>query len=234
MSVDNFYQEEFFTDILRPVEPLKPSRAPRPSRERGKSSSGASLAPSASSNTSTTSSTSARTSPAGDLPEYRVVRSPRRKRSISAFRKNGLIEIHLPARTTRREEAELVPEMIAMVLARESKRRRTDEKLANLATELLAELLPDFDERPASVTWRSMQDRWGSCTTVDRTIRISDRLNTVPEFVLRCVLFHELIHLRIPDHQADFYAYLERFPDRLRAEAFLDGYETGLMAAPNG
>ncbi|MEI8066466.1 MAG: M48 family metallopeptidase [Actinomycetes bacterium] len=218
MSVDNFFQEEFFADILRPVEPKKPMKQNRPTELL----SSPSLAPAP-----------APAQPGSPTPEYRVVRSPRRKRSISAFRKNGLIEIHVPARTTRREEAELVPEMIAMVLARESKRRRTDEKLAQIAQELLAELLPEFEERPSSVTWRSMRDRWGSCTTVDRTIRISDRLNSVPEFVLRCVLFHELIHLRIPDHQAEFYAFLERFPDRERAEAFLDGYEAGLIAAPS-
>ncbi len=226
MSVDNFFQEEFFADILRPVEPKKPIKQNRTAHLQPSPSLLLAQAPPAS-------QTPPASPAASPIPEYRVVRSPRRKRSISAFRKNGLIEIHVPARTTRREEAELVPEMIAMVLARESKRRRTDEKLSQIAHELLAELLPEFDERPASVTWRSMRDRWGSCTTVDRTIRISDRLNSVPEFVLRCVLFHELIHLRIPDHQAEFYAYLERFPDRERAEAFLDGYEAGLIAAPS-
>ncbi len=233
MSVDNFFQEEFFTDILRPVEPKKPA-----SRQ---SASALQLLP-APAPARTPAQTPVQTpvsaiaplpvSDPGALPEYRVVRSPRRKRSISAFRKNGLIEIHVPSRTTRREEAELVPEMIAMVLARESKRRRSDEKLSEIAQQLLNEFLPDFDERPASVTWRPMRDRWGSCTTVDRTIRISDRLNSVPDFVLRCVLFHELIHLRIPDHQTEFYAYLQRFPDRERAEAFLDGYEAGLLAPP--
>ena len=31
-----------------------------------------------------------------NLPEFRVIRSARRKRGISAIRQNGLIEIHIP------------------------------------------------------------------------------------------------------------------------------------------
>ena len=38
---------------------------------------------------------------------------------------------------------------------------------------------------------------WGSCTGVDRSIRISDRLKGAPAYVLDYVLFHEAIHLNI-------------------------------------
>jgi hypothetical protein len=66
--------------------------------------------------------------------------------------------------------------------------------------ELLDELAPEITERPASVAWRSMRERWGSCTSLDRTIRISDRLKGAPDYVLDSVLFHEAIHLRHFDH----------------------------------
>ncbi|MEI6648981.1 MAG: M48 family metallopeptidase [Actinomycetes bacterium] len=161
---------------------------------------------------------------------YLVVRSPRRKKSISAFRRNGVIEIHIPARTTKKEEAALVKEMITMVLSREARVRRTDATLEILASQLLAQFLPEFSQKPSSITWRAMRDRWGSCTTVDRTIRISERLQTAPEFVLRCVLFHELIHLEIPDHGKEFYTYLSRFDERERAESYLSGFEAGLAS----
>jgi predicted metal-dependent hydrolase len=77
-----------------------------------------------------------------------------------------------------------------------------------------------------------MRERWGSCTTSDGTIRISLRLNGTPAYVIHCVLLHELIHLRVPGHGADFHSYLERFPGRERAEAFLEGFEAGLGATP--
>jgi len=143
-----------------------------------------------------------------DLPEFRVVRSTRRKRSIQAFRTNGIIEIHMPAKISRRQENELIPEMIAMVLEREARARKGDEVLLHMSAELLGSLLPEFSERPSSVTWRPMRERWGSCTTLDRTIRISQRLNNAPEYALKYVLFHELIHLRIAGHDDNFYELL--------------------------
>jgi len=161
------------------------------------------------------------------LPEFRVIRSSRRKRSISAFRQNGAIEIHIPDRLTRKQEFEVIPEMIDLVLKRENRLRKSDSVLFDLCDEILQRLLPDFDERPASVTWRTMRERWGSCTTVDRTIRISDRLMSAPSYALNYVIFHELIHLRIAGHGDDFYELLNRYPDKLKAEAFLEGYESG-------
>lgn len=167
-----------------------------------------------------------------NLPEFRVIRSTRRKRSISALRQNGIIEIHIPDRMSRRDEIAIIPEMIEIVLKREAKSRSSDEVLTNMANVLLAKYLPDFHERPTAITWRSMRERWGSCTTSDGTIRISLRLNGAPEYVVGCVVMHELIHLRVPGHGADFYEYLERYPDRERAEAFLEGFEAGLSALP--
>lgn len=167
-----------------------------------------------------------------NLPDFRVIRSTRRKRSISALRQNGVIEIHIPDRMSRKDELAIIPEMIEIVLRREAKNRSSDEALSIMADELLSTLLPDFHERPTAISWRTMRERWGSCTTSDGTIRISLRLNGSPEYVIRCVLFHELIHLRVPGHGGDFGAYLERYPDRERAEAFLEGFEAGLSATP--
>ena len=135
-----------------------------------------------------------------DLPAYRVIRKERRRRSISAYRQGGVIEIHIPARMSRRQEIEIIPEMIAMVLRREARERKTDLQLMQIGVEQLATYLPEFDIYPASINWRSMNERWGSCTTVDRTIRISDRLVGSPSYVLNYIIFHELIHLRVPGH----------------------------------
>lgn len=169
-----------------------------------------------------------------DLPQYRVVRKERRRRSISAFRQGGVIEIHIPAKMSKRQELEIIPEMIAMVLRREGRSRKTDLQLLEIGMELLAKYLPDFDVAPASINWRNMSERWGSCTTVDRTIRISDRLVGSPAYVLNYIIFHELIHLRVPGHDSEFNDYLIRYPDQGRAEAFLEGFELGCQSGGSG
>ena len=169
-----------------------------------------------------------------DLPQYRVVRKERRRRSISAFRQGGVIEIHIPAKMSKRQELEIIPEMIAMVLRREGRSRKTDLQLLEIGMELLAKYLPDFDVAPASINWRNMSERWGSCTTVDRTIRISDRLVGSPAYVLNYIIFHELIHLRVPGHDSEFNKYLTRYTDQGRAEAFLEGFELGCQSGGSG
>ena len=211
--MDNFFQQDLFADILPPMNSDSAlNRTPIPA---GKA------VPSIS-----------RKKPDlfSHLPDFRVIRSTRRKRSIQAFRTNGIIEIHIPAKVSRKQELELIPEMIALVLKREAKSRKSDEELVHMSAELLGAYLPEFTERPASVAWKPMRERWGSCTTVDRTIRISSRLAAAPDYVIRFVLFHELIHLRIPGHGDDFYALLDRMPDKDRAESFLEGYEAGIAA----
>ena len=43
-----------------------------------------------------------------------VIRSKKRRRNISAYRQGGKIIISIPARLTKAEEREIVPEMIAL------------------------------------------------------------------------------------------------------------------------
>ena len=218
--MDNFNQADLFADILPPMPTKSPNNSQNKSTRRGRSTHpfqrGGSIS-------------KLPTLP-DNLPEYRVVRKERRKRSISAFRQAGVIEIHIPARLSKRQELELIPEMIEMVLKREAKARKGDDQLLEIALEILEKYLPDFYERPTSITWRGMSERWGSCTTVDGTIRISDRLINAPDYVLNYIIFHELIHLRVHAHDDIFYEYLQRYTDQVKAEAYLDGYEQGVQA----
>ncbi|MFM8751618.1 MAG: M48 family metallopeptidase [Actinomycetota bacterium] len=159
--------------------------------------------------------------------EIRVVRSSRRKRSISAYREQGAIVIQVPARLPQSKVSEVIPEMIERILSREAREKISDEELFHRAHQLLTRYFPEFTVTPASVTWRPMNERWGSCTTIDRTIRISDRLNGAPDYVVDYLLVHELIHLMIPDHGPQFEALLARFELGEKASAYLDGYEAG-------
>lgn len=202
--MDNFEQQILFADLLPPIAQI--------SRRRTRSS---------------------LTLPSG-LPQFKVVRNQRRRSSMSAYRQAGVIIISIPARMSKQDEIAAIPEMIAMVQRREAKERKSDEQLLMMGMALLEKYLPEFEIKPASINWRSMSERWGSCTTVDRTIRISDRLIGAPTYVLDYIIFHELIHLMISGHDADFYNYLNRYSDQERAEAFLEGFEVGCQFGGSG
>jgi len=165
------------------------------------------------------------TLPGVDEGEILVIRSTRRKKSISAYRQGGRIVISIPARLSKADERAIVPEMIAKIRSQEESKTPGEADLIARIDELLTELAPEITERPLSVTWRAMRERWGSCTSVDRTIRISDRLKLAPAYALDYVLFHEAIHLHYFDHGAEFTEVLGRFEDSELASAYLDGFE---------
>jgi hypothetical protein len=157
--------------------------------------------------------------------EIVVIRSSRRKKNISAYRQGGRIVVSIPARMSKADERAMVPEMVAKIRAQEAVATMSEESLQIRAGQLLTEFAPEILARPASVNWRAMRERWGSCTGLDRSIRISDRLKGAPEYVLDYVLFHEAIHLEYFDHGEQFKQLLARFPLEGQAEAYLQGYE---------
>ena len=163
--------------------------------------------------------------PGLDEGEIIVIRSKRRKRTISAYRQGGRIVVSIPARLTKAQERSAVPEMVAKIRAQEEAKTVDKSALASRIDELLTSFAPEITERPASVTWRTMRERWGSCTNIDATIRISSRLQRTPAYVLDFVLYHEAIHLRYGDHGQAFKETLSRYPQEIQAQAYLDGYE---------
>ena len=162
--------------------------------------------------------------------EIVVIRSPRRKKNISAYRAGGRIIISIPARMSKADERAMIPEMVAKIRAQEAAITMSEAALVARVDELLLELAPEITLRPADVAWRTMRERWGSCTSVDRTIRISDRLKGAPSHTLDYVLFHEAIHLQLNDHGPAFKEILARFPHSEIASAYLDGYEAAETA----
>jgi predicted metal-dependent hydrolase len=156
-------------------------------------------------------------------PEVEVRRSHRRTRTVSAYRKDGKVIVMIPARFTRAEEAEWVDTMLGKLARTEQRGRRTDEQLMRRARELARDYL-DGRVQPASVRWvTNMTTRWGSCTTGEATIRLSDRLQTMPPWVIDYVLLHELAHLIEPSHNARFWQWVDQFPRSERAKGYLEG-----------
>ena len=156
-------------------------------------------------------------------PEVEVRRSHRRTRTVSAYRKDGKVIVMIPARFTRAEEAEWVDTMLGKLARTEQRGRRTDEQLMKRAGGLSRTHL-DGRVMPTSVRWVSnMSSRWGSCTTGDGTIRLSDRLQGMPQWVIDYVLLHELAHLIEPNHSPRFHALLVDYPHTDRAKGFLEG-----------
>ena len=99
----------------------------------------------------------------------------------------------------------------------------SDDDLFSRAKELERK---HFEERLPlkSIRYVSNQKkRYGSCTPAEGTIRISDRLRRVPQWVLDYVIVHELAHLIHPDQSPPFWELVNRYPLSERARGFLMG-----------
>ena len=155
--------------------------------------------------------------------DVEVRRSRRRRRTVSAYREGGRTVVLIPASFSAAEEQSWVERMLVRLDAGDRRRDATDETLADRAA-LLSKRYLGGHARPTSVRWVStMGRRWGSCTPAEGTIRVSDRLRDVPEYVLDYVLLHELAHLLVPGHGKAFWRLLASYPRLARARGFLDG-----------
>lgn len=156
-----------------------------------------------------------------------VRRSHRRRKTVSAFLERGRLVVAIPARFSLAQEQHWVSEMTRRIGNAERRRQPSATELQQRAAALARSYLPD-GLMPSSVTWAANQGkRWGSCTPAQRTIRISRRLQTMPDWVLDYVLVHELAHLVVPGHGPAFWEIVNAYPRTERARGFLAGVDFG-------
>ncbi len=157
------------------------------------------------------------------MGEVEVRRSRRRKRTVSARREGDKTIVLVPANMSAAEEERVVRSLVARLDRREQRVRPSDDELQARATALSGRWLEGKAE-PLSVRWVSNQNaRWGSCSSGDRSIRLSDRLKGMPSYVVDYVLVHELAHLIEPNHSKSFWALVDAYPEAAKAKGFLEG-----------
>ena len=158
-------------------------------------------------------------------PAVEVIRSARRTRTVQARLVGDTVEVRIPARMSPAEEEKAVAEILAKLRKRSVSSATSDEDLARRAAELNERHL-EGQARPGPIRWVSNQNtRWGSCTPSTGAIRITDRLQQVPDYVLDAVILHELVHTFIPGHGPDFWAWADRAPQSERAKGYLEAYQ---------
>ena len=138
----------------------------------------------------------------------------------------------IPASMSRKEEAEWVETMVAKVERSERQAVPTDDELWDRALWLNDRYLGGL-ATPHTVRWVSNQkQRWGSCTPADRTIRLSERLQGMPPWVVDYVIVHELAHLLEPGHDAAFWGWVDHYPHAERAKGYLLGWSAASHIQP--
>lgn len=153
--------------------------------------------------------------------EVKIVRSKKRKKTVSARVVENVFVVQAPARMS---DGDLQP--IIEKLQQRWQRRRAKESLDDQALHRRAqELNRQYFEgklKWKSIRWVTNQNsRVGSCTPTDQTIRISHRLATMPAFVRDYVIVHELAHLLEANHGPNFWQLVNGYPKTERARGYL-------------
>lgn len=165
-------------------------------------------------------------------PRIDVVRSAKRRKTVTAEVRDGRVVVRVPAGLSRATEREHITTLLTR-LGRKygvSAQRATGEYLYARAVELAGQYLDIPGEEPvlgrlAEVRWTApMRTRWASCTPQRGTIRLSETLQRAPGYVLDYILIHELVHLRIAGHSAEFWRRVRAYPHVDRAHGFLQAW----------
>ena len=162
---------------------------------------------------------------------YVVRSSARRTRTMTAFREGGDLVVVVPEHMTARQRREMIPGLVDRFLVKEAKQRppRADDELTARAVELYRSYIAPHATGPEpaiGVRWvGNMASRWGSCTIATGEIRISERLRTMPNWVVDYVLLHEVAHLAEREHNARFWQLVNAHAESQRARGFLEGVD---------
>ena len=158
-------------------------------------------------------------------PNVEVRRSNKRRRTVSAAREGNKTVLNVPQRMSITEIEEIARDLINRMNERDPRAYFSDDELFKRAQELSATYLFSKAD-PKSVAWSTrLTSTWGICTPLEGEIRITSRLQGMPQYVLDYVLLHELVHLVINDHGKDFESMMRTFEKKERAEGYLDALD---------
>ena len=155
--------------------------------------------------------------------EIRVVRSTKRRKTISATLEQGTLVVRVPARLSRAQEQYWIERMRARFEQRKPV-QAPETPLQRRADALNQKIFAG--KLSFAIDWVSNQRRrWGSCSPDSGKIRLSHELLKLPGYVVDYVIVHELAHLIEANHGARFWALVRQYPQADRAIGFLEGYQ---------
>lgn len=154
--------------------------------------------------------------------EIQITRSQRRRKTISARIKNGVMKVNAPVDIPEGKLREIV-ERFRLKFERKSKigGLGQGEDLTGIAEKLNRRYFNGRIQVNSIKYVTNQNSRFGSCNYRRKTIRISHRLAGMPAWVRDYVIIHEMAHILEPNHSKNFYNLVSVYPLAERSRGFL-------------
>jgi predicted metal-dependent hydrolase len=159
-------------------------------------------------------------------PPIRIVATRRRRRTVAARLRSGVLELMVPEWMPVAERERWAESMRRRFERRMRRSLPTDQRLEDRA-QTLNERLFGGRLRWTSIAFTDMVHQWGSCTYTTGAIRVAKRAAALPDWVLDYLVVHELVHLEHSDHGLAFHEMENRYPLTERARGYLMAIDTG-------
>jgi predicted metal-dependent hydrolase len=105
------------------------------------------------------------------------------------------------------------------------------QQLHRFAMDMIAKWEPRLGVKARAYYLQRMKTKWGSCNHRAGTIRLNTELVKKPKDLVEYVIVHELAHLLVPVHNAQFIALLDRhYPPWREARKELNDLPLGHVA----
>ena len=154
--------------------------------------------------------------------EVKVVRSRRRKRTVSACVVNDTLLVRAPLALS----AGRLEKIVASLKSR-FERKKIKEELDRREdlTQIAARLNEKYFGNQLKINSveyvANQKSRFGCCNYRSANIRISHRIGALPAWVRDYVLIHEMSHLIEPNHSKAFWDIVSRYRLAERARGFI-------------
>ena len=151
-----------------------------------------------------------------------VVWSDKRRKTASLEVVDGRYIMRVPGALAPADTPELAERLLRRYTGRLRRRELNgDDALRQRADELNREYFGGKLQLLSIRYVTNQRRRYGSCTPSRGTIRISDSVAALPDWVRDYVIVHEMAHLAQPNHGPSFWRLVKRYPLAERARGYL-------------
>lgn len=154
--------------------------------------------------------------------DVKIIRSPRRHRTISARMVNDCLVVRAPQHVSQ-ERLDTVVEGFKIKFQKRKLKEALDRKQS------LREIVEKLNEKYFANALKinsieyviDQNSKYGCCNYTHRSIRISHKVGLMPSWVRDYVLVHEMAHLLEPNHSKSFWSIVSRYKLAERARGYL-------------